>query len=197
MAKLVRPRWGTARDFLKMTIIAGLLAAGLQADPGIGGSESVAAGILRVVPRVNIDRYMGRWYEIARYPNSWQNGMVGVIAEYSRRGDGCVTVVNSGHKGKLDGPLSRSEAVAWVHCHESNAKLKVQFMWPFTADYWIIDLDEQYRYAVVGQPCRTRLWVLSREPQLDEPTYVRICERLRAQGYDPSRLERTPQGVGG
>lgn len=152
---------------------------------------------LRVVPRVELARYMGRWYEIARYPNRFQSGLVGVIAEYQLDNDGNIRVINTGHKDRLGGAVKRSTARAWVTCDESRAKWHVQFIWPFRADYWIIDLGDNYEYAVVGQPSRDHLWVLSRTPTLPDETYNAICERLRRQGYDPRRLERTPQPADG
>jgi len=75
----------------------------------------------------------------------------------------------------------------------TNAKLKVQFFWPFSGDYWIIDLGSNYEFAVVGHPKRTYLWILSREPQMDSGTYEAILQRLKAQGYDLSRLKKTLQ----
>ncbi len=156
-------------------------------DPG---GEPAA---LQPVSSVDLSRYMGKWYEIARYPNSFQKGLVGVIAEYRLREDGEFDVINTGREKTLDGPLSRSTATGWVQDEKTNAKLWVQFIWPFRAHYWIIDLCPEYSYAVVGQPSRKYLWILSRTPQMDEEAYAAICERLRKQGYDPSRLQMTLQ----
>ena len=78
---------------------------------------------------------------------------------------------------------------------ETNAKLKVTFFWPFSGDYWIINLGPNYEYAVVGEPGRDYLWILSRTPQMDEATYDVLLERIARQGYDPGRLVRTPQSA--
>ncbi len=150
------------------------------------------SGKPKPVARVDLPRYMGRWYEIARYPNRYQDGLVGVIANYTLRPDGKIDVRNVGRRGKLDGPEAASSARGWSIC-SSNARWHVQFVWPFRADYWIIDLEPDYRYAVVGQPCRTHLWILSRTPKLDEKVYEKICKKIAEHGYDPARLVRTPQ----
>lgn len=91
--------------------------------------------------------------------------------------------------------VSRASPASMPVEGNGGAKWQVQFIWPFKADYWIIDVCENYGYAVVGQPSRERLWILSRSPVMDETTYAEICRRLRLSGYDPSKLERTPQRV--
>ncbi len=150
---------------------------------------------LRTVERVDLQRYMGRWYEIATIPMSFQKGCVGVTANYSLRPDGDVDVVNTCRKETLDGPEREATAKAWS-VDPSNAKLVVRFFWPFTGDYWIIDLDPEYRWAVVGHPSRKYLWILSRTPRMDDATYEGILSRLREQAYDLSLLVKTPQPAG-
>jgi apolipoprotein D and lipocalin family protein len=144
---------------------------------------------LDVVAKVELDRYAGRWYEIARYPNSFERGCVGVTADYTPRDDGRIDVVNTCFESSLDGPSRDIRGSARVVDETTNAKLKVSFFWPFEGDYWIIDLDEDYDYAVVGEPSRRFLWILSRTPQMDDDTYLGIVESLPAFGYDPGRLE--------
>lgn len=150
-------------------------------------------GLLRTVPSVDLKRYMGSWYEIGRFPNRYQRGIVGVIAEYTLQKDGRILVRNYGRSGSLDAELTVSTAKGWVADETTNAKWFVQFIWPFKADYWIIDLDQSYQYAVVGQPDRERLWILSRQPKVSEATLNGIYRRLRANGYDTSRIKLTPQ----
>jgi apolipoprotein D and lipocalin family protein len=147
---------------------------------------------LRTVESVDVKRYMGRWYEIATIPMSFQKGCVGVTADYTLRPDGEVDVVNTCRKETLDGPERSVKGKAWV-VDPSNAKLEVQFFWPFHGSYWIIDLDPAYGWAVVGHPSREYLWILSRTPQMDPATYDGILARLRGQGYDVSRLVKTAQ----
>ena len=152
---------------------------------------------LDVVPSVNIEKYMGTWYEIARYHNKFQDdSCVATQAQYSLRPDGNVKVFNSCREGGIDGKEKSIEGKAWPVDKETNAKLKVQFFWPFSGDYWIIQLDKDYKYAVVGHPKRTFLWILSRTPSLDETTFNSIKQKLIEQGYDPAKMLITPQKKG-
>lgn len=152
---------------------------------------------LEVVSHVDVQRYVGRWYEIARYPNRFEKGCVAVTAEYTPRSDGKITVVNAARDKTLDGPVRSIKGKAWVVDKTTNAKLKVQFFWPFSGNYWIIDLDKDYRWAVVSEPRRNVLWILSRTPQLDEAVYGQIVSRLKEKGFDPGRLEKIAQPTKG
>ena len=143
---------------------------------------------LQVVPRVNLERYTGTWFEIARFPHRFQEGCVASSATYTLRSDGTIEVLNQCRKGSPDGEISSTRGKAWVVDKETHAKLKVSFFWPFSGDYWIIDLGENYDYAVVGHPNRKYLWILSRTPQMEESLYQSILERLRNQSYDLSKL---------
>lgn len=170
----------------------------MTAEPAWRPAEAdgpLASGELVTVAHVDLRRYMGTWYEIARYPNSYQDGLVGVVVHYELDGGGRIRVRNTGRQGTLHGDMTESRASAWVTCERSRSKWAVRFFWPFTADYWIIDLGPDYEYAVVGQPSRKYLWIISRTPTLSPQTMRGIAERLRRQGYDPRRLELTPQAV--
>ena len=152
-------------------------------------SRSTRISTLEVVPYVDPERYQGIWYEIARYPNSFQDeDCVATTATYSLREDGKIGVLNRCSKGSPEGPEKSVEGKAWVVDTETNARLKVQFFWPFSGDYWIIQLGDEYDYAVVGHPHRKYLWILNRTPQMDSNLYERILARLKLQGYDPARL---------
>jgi apolipoprotein D and lipocalin family protein len=146
-----------------------------------------------VVRHVDLDRYLGKWYEIARYPNRFQKACVASTAVYSIREDGRIRVLNECRKESLEGPLKRVEGKAWVVDETTQAKLKVQFFWPFWGHYWIIDLGEDYEYAVVGHPKRKYLWILSRTPQMETEVYEAILERIVRNGYDPDGLIRMEQ----
>ena len=156
---------------------------------GTAGSDSP----LTVVDTVDLSRYLGKWYEIASYPAWFQKGCTGSTAEYSLRPDSKIQVVNRCHKGSLDGPLKESTGKAEVVDTATNAKLKVWFFWPFKGNYWIIDLNPDYQWAVVGEPSRKYLWILSRKPTMDEAVYQSILGRLPQKGYDPDGLRRTDQ----
>jgi apolipoprotein D and lipocalin family protein len=149
---------------------------------------------LAVVEALDLDRYLGRWYEIASFPQRFQEGCVATQATYARREDGRIRVENECRDGSFDGALRRAEGVAWrADPNGSPAKLEVQFFWPFRGDYWVIELDPEYRYAVVGHPSRAYLWILARERSLDPALYARLLERIERHGYDLSRLRETPQ----
>ncbi|MHC4932247.1 MAG: lipocalin family protein [Planctomycetota bacterium] len=155
------------------------------------------AAPLQAVGEFDLELYLGRWYEIAKYPVSFEKGLVGVTAEYSLREDGNVRVLNAGYKGDFEGERSSAEGKAWVPDADQPAKLKVSFFWPFSGKYWVIALDPEYRWAVVGEPARRYLWILAREPELDAATYDAIVARIRDElGYDTTRLERMPQRAG-
>jgi apolipoprotein D and lipocalin family protein len=148
---------------------------------------------LETVPRVDLERYLGTWYEIATIPQRFQKDCVGVSATYTLRDDAKIEVLNKCRKKTLDGELKTVKGKAWVVDKETNAKLKVQFFWPFKADYWIIELAPDYHYAVVGHPSRKYLWILCRTPQMDEALYQDLVQRIANKGYDPSLIKRTLQ----
>lgn len=148
---------------------------------------------LRTVPYVDLKKYLGTWYEIASFPQSFQKNCTGTTATYLLRTDGEIDVINHCKKGSLDGKDSIAKGRARVVDSQTNAKLEVSFFRPFWGDYWIIDLGEKYEFAVVGHPKRNYLWILSRTPIMKEATYLQILNRLQAQNYDTSRLVRTLQ----
>lgn len=148
---------------------------------------------LPTVAHVELERYLGRWYEVARLPVPFEKNCAHVTAEYSRRADGNVQVVNTCHKGSVNGPVSKATGTARP-VDATNAKLKVQFFWPFEGDYWILDLDQaDYQYALVGEPSRKSLWLLSRQPQLAPDVRSRLLDRARALGFPLEKLISTPQ----
>jgi apolipoprotein D and lipocalin family protein len=148
---------------------------------------------LEVVPSVDLARYAGRWYEIARLPNRFQRDCAdNTTATYTLRPDGKITVLNECRKA--DGRQKSAKGTARLaDAKGPNTKLKVTFFWPFSGNYWIIDLDPEYRWAVVGEPDRGYLWILSREPQLDTELYQQIVQRAKQQGFDTGKLLRTRQ----
>jgi apolipoprotein D and lipocalin family protein len=175
-----------------------ILAAGVLSLVALAASPapdeaSRATAPLRVVSHVDLERYLGTWYEIASYPQRFQKGCTATTAVYTLRKDGTIEVVNRCNRDSLDGRETIARGRARVVDRESNAKLKVTFFWPFWGDYWIIDLDPDYRYAVVGHPSRKYLWILSRTRTMDPLVYSGILERVAAQGYDTGKLRVTLQ----
>jgi apolipoprotein D and lipocalin family protein len=156
------------------------------------GKRSGAAPPI-TVPRVDLNRYLGTWYEIAAFPQRFERGCTATTATYSRRADGRIDVVNSCRLGSPNGKLKTAKGLARVLDAATNAKLKVSFFRPFWGNYWIIDLGPNYEYAVVGDPSRDYLWILARRPTLDDAIYQEITKRLQAQGYETARLVKTVQ----
>jgi apolipoprotein D and lipocalin family protein len=167
----------------------GPLLASLYAS--LSGNSSTPP--LRTVDYVDLRRYLGAWYEISRYPNYFERGCVATMASYSLMRTGEIRVVNRCRIGSLDGEEVCVMGRARVATPVSNAKLAVSFFGPFWGAYWIIDLADDYTWAVVGHPSRRYLWVLSRSPTLPEDVYAGILERLEAQCYDTSQLLPTLQ----
>lgn len=145
------------------------------------------------VAYVDLERYMGKWYEIARFEQSFQEGCVGVTAEYALKDNGKVSVKNTCFEETLDGEKSVAKGRAYVKDKKTNAKLRVTFFWPFYGNYWIFELASDYSYAVVGSPDRDSLWFLSRTPQISEELYQDLYARMAAKGFDMSLLNRTLQ----
>lgn len=146
----------------------------------------------KTVGSVDLERYAGQWFEIARFPNRFQRDCATEItATYILRSPGTFEVVNSCRRA--DGSLNVVRGRARVADKRTHAKLKVTFFWPFAGDYWIVDLGEDYDYSVVSEPGRKYLWILSRTPQITEQRYREIITRLEARGFDTARLVKTPQ----
>ena len=155
---------------------------------------------LQVVPSVDLSRYAGTWYEIARLPNKFQKECIGdVTATYTLLANGEIKVVNRCRK--INGEITEAEGRARrASDDEPSSKLKVRFAPAFLSflsfvwgDYWILELAADYSYAVVGEPDRKYLWVLARSPKMDDGTLAGILDRVRQQGYDVRALRRTEQ----
>jgi apolipoprotein D and lipocalin family protein len=149
---------------------------------------------LNTVERVDLCLYLGKWYEIARLPNSFQEGCVGSSAEYSLRDDGEIDVVNS-CQDSIDGKLRQAKGRAWIVDSKSNARLKVSFFWPFRGDYWIIELGSEYEYAVIGTPGRKYFWILSRNKTISDELYAGILKRAAENGFDVRKVRRETPGA--
>ncbi|MCX7984412.1 MAG: lipocalin family protein [Bacteroidetes bacterium] len=146
---------------------------------------------LDTVASVDLSRYVGVWYEVARLPNNFQEGCYCTTAEYTLRSDGTIAVRNSCRKDSVNGRIDQVTGKAFVVEGSNNAKLKVQFFWPFRGDYWILALGPEYSYAVVGTPNRQYLWILSRTPSLPDDVYRRLLDEVKEKGFDVSSLIRT------
>ena len=146
---------------------------------------------LRTVEKVNLQHYLGDWYEIARYEHHFQKDCKNVKATYSLRDDKKIQVVNSCTKISTN-EFKEAKAVAYS-VDETNSKLKVSFFRPFYGDYWILDLDKNYTYAIVGTGSKEYLWILSRQKTMDKATLNTLLEKITSLGFDTSKLIYTIQ----
>lgn len=170
--------------------IPALLAACVAIPrPGPVGNRSVPEPI----KPVDLQQYLGRWYEQFRYEAPFQKGMDAVTADYSRNSDGSVRVINRGRKGGVDGKENSSTGKAKVVGTATNAKLKVSFFGPFHGDYWVLDHGDRYEWSIVGEPSGRYLWALTRERNPDGAVVDMLEARVRALGYDLSLIRRTQQ----
>ena len=152
---------------------------------------------LKTVNQVDLNKYVGLWYEIAKIPNSFQDHCAyGTTAKYKLLDDGRIDVINKCYE--KDGEADVADGIAEVVDKKTNAKLEVSFfsilgIRPFWGDYWIIGLDDNYQWAIVGTPNRKYGWILSRTPTLPEETMQHIFSLLKEQHYNPDKFEMTAQ----
>ena len=170
--------------FILYSTIAGALAGTVAACSTLKRAENPPT----VADEVDLQKYMGTWYDIAHYPQRFQRNCTGSQANYTLVDDETVRVVNTCRKGSLDGKLSKVEGKAVIGPEGNPAKLRVQFFWPFRSDYWILAVDDLYQWAVVGDPSRESLWLLSRQPQISEAQKEKLLEIVRQKGFDPQQL---------
>ncbi len=146
-----------------------------------------------VVSSVDLNRYKGKWYEIARLPNYFERKLTCTSATYTLRDDGKITVLNAGNYLTDPKKSTSVQGVAWISDKNYPAKLKVQFFWPFKGDYWIMELDKDYKYVLVGEPSYKYLWILAREKKLDKNILDQLFKKASDAGYDLSDIIMTPQ----
>jgi len=167
-------------------LLAALVAAALA-----GPAAHAEMPAVQSVGQIDLNRYAGKWYEIASFPMFFQrNCIADTTAEYAVQPDGEVSVTN---RCRTEGGFDQAVGRAWAPDAATTAQLKVSFFWPFRSDYWVVGLDKDYRWAVVGNPNRKYLWILSRTPQLPPAELERAREAARAQGYDLGQLNTTRQ----
>lgn len=147
---------------------------------------------LTTIPEVDLERYAGTWYEIARLPNRFENSLICVTATYTLRNDGKITVINKGYKSEKKS-WSKIKGKAWVPNSEYPGRLKVRFFWPFKGDYYIIELNKEYSLALVGTPDRNLLWILSKDPNLSEAAYSEMVKIAKEKGFQTDRLIKVKQ----
>jgi apolipoprotein D and lipocalin family protein len=148
-----------------------------------------------VTATANLDlvRYMGVWNEIARLPFPFEDDCFGVSAKYKLLTDDEIMITNYCWEKSLFGPMKRAQGSAWLGDPSDKGKLKVSFFLPFVLDYWVLYVDKDYQFAVVGTPDRKYLWILARNSVIDEARYQALVEIARSMKYDTTLLIRTPQ----
>ncbi len=174
--------------------LAALLAAGavLSGCAALGPKHAVGnAAVPQPAKPVDLQRYLGRWYEIARYEQGFQKDCDAVTADYALRSDGKISVLNK--CVKPNGKATQAEGRAKIVPDAGNAKLKVSFFGPFFGDYWVLDHAGDYSWSIVGEPSGRYLWLLSREAKPDKAAVDALVGRAKALGYDVAMLRMTRQ----
>ncbi len=181
----------SSRKFATIAALAGLSvllgSCAAISSPHVSGNGAVP----EPTKPVELSRYLGRWYEIARYEQGFQKDCDGVTADYSLRSDGRLSVLNTCRKP--DGRVKRANGVAKIVDPATNAKLKVSFFGPFYGDYWILDHATDYSWSIVGDGSGRYLWLLSRTPVPAADDVDALIARAAALGYDTTMLRRTRQ----
>jgi len=145
------------------------------------------------VNNVDLSKYVGKWYEIARLPHSFEKDLVNVTATYEILDNGKIRVINEGYKKSPDGKISTAKGKAWIPDSRVSGVLKVSFFWPFSANYKIILLDKDYKYAVVTSNTKKYLWFLSRTLELDDKTYNQLINFATEKGFQTENLIKVLQ----
>jgi lipocalin len=140
-----------------------------------------------------LQKYLGTWYEIARFDHSFERGLQGVTATYSPGTNGRIIVVNQGYKNNLNGAMSKATGKARVSKNGTPRNLQVAFFLNFYAPYNILELDEHYLYALIGSNSSGYLWILSRTPKMDTTKYNLLIEKAKSRGYNTDKLIKVEQ----
>lgn len=177
----------SAAQKLALSLLPFALISACAGKPGPVGNKAVP----EPAKAVELDRYLGKWFEMARYEAPFQKGCDGVTADYSLREDGKIKVINSCTK---EGKTTAAKGKAKIVEGSRNAKLKVSFFGPFYGDYWVLDRAEDYSWAIVGEPSGRYLWMLTREAQPEPQVRAQIEARVKELGYDWNLVRVTDQG---
>jgi len=148
---------------------------------------------IQSVAMVDQSLFMGRWYQVARLPNRFQDGCAESYTDFSLRDDGQINVVNTCRNTK-DGSLRQAKGLAWSADPANPGRLKVSFFWPLRSDYWIIGLGKEYQYSVIASSNRKYLWILSRSAAMNEDLYASIMKDVERQGFAISNICKAMPG---
>ncbi|KIG10133.1 lipocalin family protein [Caballeronia concitans] len=188
--KLKRP-WTYGATALVLLGGIGALAAYASQSAKQRGNDHVP----KPSKAVDLDRYLGHWFEFARYENRFERNCEAATANYARREDGLISVINACRQGSLSGPYRAAEGRAKVVAGSNGTKLKVSFFGPFyVGDYWILDHADDYTWSIVGEPSGRYLWILTREARPSAELRRTLLARASALGYDVTMLRETQHG---
>ena len=182
---------GTPRDRRRPLFLLTVLV--IATVGALAGCNSIPPAPLPTVASVELPRYMGTWYEIARLPNRFQAACASdTVARYRLKGDG-VEVLNRCRRadGSVDAITGRATPVAG----SAGARLRVSFFWPFYGNYWVLDIDRAYETVLVGEPSREYAWILSRSPHIDDAHLQALLARAQSLGFDRSAFVTTRHGA--
>jgi apolipoprotein D and lipocalin family protein len=148
---------------------------------------------MKTVAQVDLSRFMGDWYVVGNIPTFVERGAVNAVETYRMREDGRIDIAFTFRKGAPDGKRKRYRSTGFVINDKTGAEWRVQFFWPVKFPYFILELDPDYHYTVVGVPSRKYVWIMSRTPRLDEAVYRDLLNRLEGHGYDINKIQKVPQ----
>ena len=175
---------------LTTLLVLALASVGCLTSQGVGPNADVP---LETVDSVDLERFVGVWYVIENIGLSAEEGAHDEVETYTLRPDGKIDIAFTFRDGAFDGPEKSIPQLGWVHDEETNAEWRVRPFWPLSLAYLIIDLDADYGWTVIGHPSKRWVWIMARQPTLDETVLAGIRERLVDVGYDVDRLVRVPQ----
>ena len=185
----------TARRILPLVFLSGMAIA-LAACATLQRGPVGNAAVPQPDKPVDLQRYAGLWYEIARYENGFERGCEGVTARYALREDGLLSVINACRQGGVTGREKTVEGRAKIVPGSGDAKLRVSFFGPFYGDYWVLDRADDYSWSIVGEPSGRYLWILTREPRPSQTVQDALMRRAAELGYDLSLIRPTLQPPG-
>lgn len=170
----------------------GLLALGLSNCQFVSNAPP-ASKLQPLTKYVDIERFMGDWYVIGNIPVFLEKDAYNAKESYQLADDGSILTTFTFNKGGFDGPLKTMRPKGFIHNKETNAEWRMQFLWPFKADYLITYLSDDYQTTIIGVPSRKYAWIMARTKTLPDAEYAALVEELKRQGHDVSKLRKVPQ----
>ena len=167
-----------------------LLTLGLLLTMGCSAHKPI-----QLADHVDLDRFMGKWYVIANIPTFIEKDAYNAVEIYQRNPDGSIATTFQFNKGSFDGELVEYHPVGTVIDTDSNAIWKMQFIWPFKADYRIVHLDSDYSVTIIGRVKRDYVWIMARTPKISESQLNSMLDIIRKQGYDTDQVQRVPHKI--